>query len=331
VFTSSGQDYGVPVERVQEITFLSRIDDTFRNDGIEGVVQLRGSAIPVLSATRLLDTTEKIPPAGEETRILVLSAESFQYGLIVDGVREIVSIPDSAIMHSPLGVKGAVDGFYPRAEGNDIMLIRVDALIASKRRELSSVARLKTAGSEVRVEADGALCRHLITADCYLVFSIGPNFAIALRDVQEIIEPGILLQLPAQTGFDRRVLNLRGEVVPVIDLRAFFGYPEKSATQDAKLIVARNEERTIALEVDHILTIHKQVKYQTTPSLNPQLSHRKDTLDRLIEFIDESGLQTHVLVVNIEALMDNHLGMTKPPVTAANEIKENEHDHHATG
>jgi purine-binding chemotaxis protein CheW len=331
VFSSAAQDYGVPVEKVQEITFLSKIDDAFKNDSIEGAVQIRGHAIPVISAARLLQTNRQVVPVNEETRVLILNADSFRYGLIVDSVREIISIADTAILPLPRSGNGTVSGIYQRTEGNNIMLIRVETLIDRQQRELRSVARLKSADGDTSLNEKSTQSRHLITADCYLVFSIGRNFAIELNDVQEIIEPKALMELPAATGFDRRVLNLRGRIVPVINLQTFYGYQENDATQDKKLIIARNQERTIALEVDRILTICKQVQYQKTPSLNPQLSQRKDTLDRLIEFVGDTGVKEHVLVINIQAMMDNHLGMNTALASENKEIdsKENKHDNHA--
>ena len=54
VFSSSGQDYGVPVERVQEITFLTEIDDVFKSKRVDGAIELRGQSVPILDATRIL-------------------------------------------------------------------------------------------------------------------------------------------------------------------------------------------------------------------------------------------------------------------------------------
>lgn len=319
VFSSTDQDYGVPVEQVQEITFPSQIDDVFQNDVIEGALQLRKHTIPVLNATRLLQSQPGKHGSGEDTRVLVLDAESFQYGLIVDCVREILSIPDEVIMPLPRQGNHAVSGIYQRSNGRNIMLIQVDVLIEDHRKELRSMARLRSPKEEERQNSDYSQTRHLITADCYLIFSIGRNFAIELNDVQEIIEPKDLLEIPAETGFDSRVLNLRGTVVPVINLRAFYGYEEDDSSQEKRLIIARKKERVIAIEVDRILTIYKQVQFQTTPSLNPQLASRQDTLDRLIEYVSEAGISEHVLVVNIGAMMDNHLNMIP-----SNQFQENE-------
>ena len=58
----------------------------------------------------------------------------------------------------------------------------------------------------------------------YLTFSVGGEmFAVAILNVKEIIEYGHLTEIPMMPSFIRGVINLRGSVVPVIDLAARFG------------------------------------------------------------------------------------------------------------
>lgn len=58
----------------------------------------------------------------------------------------------------------------------------------------------------------------------YLTFSLGGEmFAVGILCVKEIIEYGSLTEIPMMPAFIRGVINLRGAVVPVIDLAARFG------------------------------------------------------------------------------------------------------------
>lgn len=58
----------------------------------------------------------------------------------------------------------------------------------------------------------------------YLTFSLGGEmFAVGILNVKEIIEYGHLTEIPMMPAFIRGVINLRGSVVPVIDLSARFG------------------------------------------------------------------------------------------------------------
>ena len=333
IFSAGRQHYGMPVEHTQEITFLADIDRTFQSDLIEGSLDLRGHYIPVINAAHLLHQDIGDWQADADTRVLVMDSDTFQYGMIVDCISEIISIAEDDIMRLPGSQKGAVEGVFQHADGRSIMLITPARLIGDQHSELRSVARLKASGEETSDQDNTTISstRHLITAECYLLFSIGRTFAIELNDVQEIIEDSDLLALPGNGGFDHRVLNLRGTVVPVIDLRHFYGYEPGVPQTSSKLIIARKDDRIVAFEVDQILTIYKQVQFQRTPSLNPRFSGKEDTLDRLIEYLNDEGIKEHVLVVNVGAMMENHLGLNPSDLTIMDQpiLKETTHDIHA--
>ena len=58
----------------------------------------------------------------------------------------------------------------------------------------------------------------------YLTFLLGGEmFAVGILNIKEIIEYGSLTEVPMMPSFIRGVINLRGSVVPVVDLSARFG------------------------------------------------------------------------------------------------------------
>lgn len=66
----------------------------------------------------------------------------------------------------------------------------------------------------------------------YLTFVLGGEiYALGILNIKEIIEYGNLTEVPMMPAFVRGVINLRGSVVPVVDLQARFG---KGRTQVAK-------------------------------------------------------------------------------------------------
>jgi purine-binding chemotaxis protein CheW len=71
----------------------------------------------------------------------------------------------------------------------------------------------------------------------YLTFTLGSEmFAVGILNVKEIIEYGNLTEIPMMPAFIRGVINLRGAVVPVVDLAARFG-GQISAVQRRTCIV----------------------------------------------------------------------------------------------
>jgi purine-binding chemotaxis protein CheW len=78
---------------------------------------------------------------------------------------------------------------------------------------------LKAATTAVANKATGGGDTHQ-----YLTFTLGGEmFAVGILNVKEIIEYGNLTEIPMMPTFIRGVINLRGAVVPVVDLAARFG------------------------------------------------------------------------------------------------------------
>jgi len=333
VFKFSGQAFGVPVECIQEITFFDAVkqmyregikeenpsfscslEDIFKHGDIDGTLSLRGRTIPVLCAGRLLRGAgmEQAEELGENTRILVLAKDGCSVGIVVEEVTTIEAIPEDEIL--PMGPcqNQVVSGIYQKTAGQNIMLLSIEKLVCDRMDELKAMNRL--AGETTQVDTTASLSaagtHHILTENCYLVFSVGQNMAVQLKDVQEIIEKESVMGIPGGSGFSCGVINLRGLVVPVVKLREFFGYRQGTTMPgEHKLIICRTDSRTVALEVDNIVTIYKQEQYQSTSSLKPELAQKKDTLDRLIIYDGGIGQKEHVLVINIHTLIRNHLDM----------------------
>jgi purine-binding chemotaxis protein CheW len=74
----------------------------------------------------------------------------------------------------------------------------------------------------------------------YLVFRLGQEeFGIRVLDVREIMGIEDITLLPRLPADVKGVVNSRGELVPVVDLRLRFGLPEESYTQQTCIVVVR--------------------------------------------------------------------------------------------
>ena len=330
VFAFAEQLYGVPVQYAQEITFFDAVEqmyrggveekdppfsnslkDLFKHSNIDGALTLRGRRLPVLNARRLLSGPGVAGDEylGENTRILVVSDGTYTVGLIVEEVKNIETIAEDEILPVGGGGHPSISGVYQRPDGGNVLLLDMDTLIEGYSKELKALARLTKDSEEGRGRGRETVTstHHLITENCYLIFRAGKNLAVRLKDVQEIIDKSGVLGLPGESGFRNGVINLRGTIVPVVNLRAFYGFTEVDSASEKKLILCRGEATVVALEVDCIVTIHKQEQYQATTSVKKELTKRKDTLDRMIVYQDETGASEHVLVVNVHNLIRNHL------------------------
>jgi purine-binding chemotaxis protein CheW len=85
----------------------------------------------------------------------------------------------------------------------------------------------------------------------YIGFRVGgEEYGIELLRVREVIRPREITRLPRTPSFVRGIINLRGDVIPVFDLRDKFSLPAKADDEDTRVIVTDLEGRLVGMVVD---------------------------------------------------------------------------------
>ena len=72
----------------------------------------------------------------------------------------------------------------------------------------------------------------------YLTFKLGDElFAINVFKAREVLDLSHITRVPTAPGYLRGVVNVRGNAIPVVDLRATFGLPQTADTLQTRIIV----------------------------------------------------------------------------------------------
>jgi purine-binding chemotaxis protein CheW len=101
-------------------------------------------------------------------------------------------------------------------------------------------------GSQTREEKKAVeATEHLAT-----FFLAGEEYGVDVRLVQEIIRPSEITQVPRAPEFVKGVINLRGRIIPVIDLKRKLALGEVAADKQARIVVVKVRERLMGLLVD---------------------------------------------------------------------------------
>ncbi|OIO59355.1 MAG: chemotaxis protein CheW [Verrucomicrobia bacterium CG_4_10_14_3_um_filter_43_23] len=105
--------------------------------------------------------------------------------------------------------------------------------------------------------------------DKYLIFRLNEeHFGIGVLQIREIIRLQPITRVPHMPNYVRGVINLRGKVVPVIDLRMKFDFKEVAETMETCIVVIQIEDESdlptlmgmIVDEVDEVVNIpHAEV------------------------------------------------------------------------
>lgn len=84
-------------------------------------------------------------------------------------------------------------------------------------------------------------------------FIIGDEeYAVPILSIQEIIKPISWTRVPQVPKYVLGVFNLRGSVIPLIDLRTKFGLPSKKQSEDTRFIVMRNGDDVAGFVIDRL-------------------------------------------------------------------------------
>ena len=115
----------------------------------------------------------------------------------------------------------------------------------------------------------------------YLTFIVGSEtFALDIRSVREILQYCPMNSVPLMPQFVRGVINLRGSVVPVIDLQARFGRPPAVVGKKTCIVIfdcQRDDERTeLGLLVDAVSEVLDISPDSIEPPPNFGTSVRRD-------------------------------------------------------
>ena len=86
-----------------------------------------------------------------------------------------------------------------------------------------------------------------------VTFNLGKEeFAVPILQIQEINRLVDITRVPKSPEFVEGVINLRGKVIPIIDLRKRFGLPQSELGKFSRIVVVNMEGRMVGLIVDSV-------------------------------------------------------------------------------
>jgi purine-binding chemotaxis protein CheW len=86
-----------------------------------------------------------------------------------------------------------------------------------------------------------------------IVFRVGKeDYGLEIDKVQEVIRMKIIKKLPRSPHYILGVMNLRGNIIPIIGLRQKFGLPEVTYDEFTRIVVVNHENKLVGMVVDEV-------------------------------------------------------------------------------
>ena len=252
-FRLGGEEFAVAIADVQEIIRVPDINQVPNAPAyVEGVIALRSRLLPIVNLRKRfgMDSGEI---DREENRILVIDVRGQVTGLLVDEVSEVLSMPLTAIGETPAIIASSqadrLRGVAQLDDGKRLMML-LDAgklLSSTEAKDLRSMSRDDGKQSTV-VTSHEALDEEQFVS--FLVEN--EEYAVDIQQVQEIIRMTDITRVPQTPDYVEGMINLRGSVLPVLDMRKRFGIAAQEATDETSILVVDVDGEKTGVIVDDV-------------------------------------------------------------------------------
>jgi twitching motility protein PilI len=100
----------------------------------------------------------------------------------------------------------------------------------------------------------------------------GEAFLLAREETREVLAyPSTVTRVPGARSWIRGLSNVRGQLLPVIDLRAFLGAGQSTVARSSRVLVANHREIPAGLVVDEVLGFRRFYESEFSADLPPTL------------------------------------------------------------
>jgi len=255
-FLLDNEEFALEIENVREIIRYPEVVKVPNMPAyVKGVISLRDNLMPIIDLRLKLDTgSDEIT---DSTRVMVVDVNNTRIGLVVDRVYEVTRIPKDTIFPPPQALN--VDASerlqgIARVDGGKRIIMLIDPGSIISREELEDIGTVETVDSDFNEEETTFI--DSLDEEQMVVFKLNnEQFGVRITQVQEINRLTKITKVPRAPRFVEGVINLRGVVIPLIDLRKRFEIDAKEYNEFTRIIVSDINNKKIGIVVDEVLEV----------------------------------------------------------------------------
>ena len=281
-FEVAGQEFAFTLADVQEILPApATVTAVARSDAVVlGLTSVRDALLPLLSLRALLGFTAK-QAADDREKVVVVKVGGTRVGLVADRARAIVAADSKLVEAVPpalaarAGGESRIRAVYRAEAGRHLISILSPQQLFREDVMQRLAASRSGQSSHDSPHAAAVTGNELI----FLVFRLGNDeFGLPIDAVVEVAQvPDQITRVPKTPKFLEGVVNLRGDILPVVDQRRRFDMPDREKSAGRRLIVVKTERHRAGLIVDSVSDVLRAYAHDVQPP--PELS---DEISRLL-------------------------------------------------
>ena len=309
-FTCGEEVFAAEMSLIQEII---RIPDIARvplaPSALEGLANLRGSIVPVISLRKLFNVDSK--GKGDTQRIIIINLGQ-PVGFIVDQVSNVVAVEKEKIEAAD-GISADVKRDFLKGIIKDlgglslIMILSFEALIDYEFSQLTVVQTQNSGTGSSYVLSPGKEKSGASQTDRQMIsFSVaGQDYAVDISFAREIVQlPDSLVKMPNAPPYLLGLINLRSQLLPLINLKDLFSLDSQIVDEHSRILVLTYKDVTIGLVTDAVSEVLRVPVSQIDP-VPSFISNVKNLMD-ISQICRLDNGNKLVSIISVEHLFEQH-------------------------
>ena len=314
-FNITSQEYAIEIHKINEIIWMPEVTSV---PGLPkyvlGIFSLRGQVIPLLSLHDKFGMS--LETDAETTRVVIVDIGNVMVAFAADRVNAVLSVEESLIEEPPKiyeDDESEVSAVLKLDNGKRlVMVLEPENLIDDA--ELEALKHVADQSME-KVMGENSTDNAADEEKQIVTFQIeNENYGIYIEKVQEINRYTNVTKIPKTPKFVEGIINLRGEVIPLIDLRSRFELEKKERDEFTRVIIVNLQTMKVGFVVDwvdEVLRIREDQIDNVPPVLSAAVNSEfiagvvnYDKNEKMILLLDVEELFSRAEIKKLENLQE---------------------------
>ncbi len=331
-FRLEGEEYALPISHVKEIIKIKAITPLRQaNTNLLGLMALREKILPIVDLSKKFglsrendSLTDTKAWENSTRRIVVTESMGITMGFLVDSVSQVLRVSKTSIAEPPVMVNSSasksIEGIVKLEQGHRLVfLLAPESLVDQDVRNAAMHAKKEG----LTMETQQSTTQHKKAEEevKYVCFRLGQEeYGLPIMRVQEIIKYNKITSVPNARDYIQGIINLRGHVVPVIDMRTRFGMSRNDELEQRRIVVLHVHDKTNGIVVDSVTEVLQLRVSQIEP---PPSSISNMVDESFIDGIAKLGQGERIVILINPDKVIGHVDLQTPhkgAEEAANEV-----------
>lgn len=308
IFSVGKSQMSIEIEKIFEIVKVDQIKQSaLQTEICLGFMHLRNLIVPLVDFHRIVNFNFSLKAIDDfnDRRAIVLKMGEAYLGLLVDSVDNIFSFSDEEILPIPMLSKirqAMFKGCISDKESGDHFLLDADKILSTEELTLITKGHSKLYSDQSLVSEK--MLKSKVSRMTYITFRLINLFGFRINEVQEIINfPQDIFDSPGMPLFVEGMINLRGNLITIVNLRKLYGINQLPAPEiEKKVIILKIDQDFIGLVVDSVESI-AQISFSDKMRLpdifmKGAMGHFQQDVQEIVEINSDSNeIKSKALII----------------------------------